>query len=157
MLRMEKTRAARASAEVDGRVRLNPRPTNSVGTKGPFAFPSRKILQRHRRGPTWRVHGEVLEAAKGKTPLSFVIYDLRHTFATRAAADGMPLTTLAAILGHSRNSLRCVMKYVHVDAWEASTRRRLRIDRIPGRTHALGTGKILCRIFCGYPSWRGRK
>jgi integrase len=45
-----------------------------------------------------------------------VIYDFRHTFATRAAADGMPLATLAAILGHSRNSLRCVMKYVHVDA-----------------------------------------
>lgn len=39
------------------------------------------------------------------------IYDLRHTFATRMAARGMPLTTLAAILGHS--NLRCVLCYVH--------------------------------------------
>jgi len=41
----------------------------------------------------------------------FRLYDLRHTFATRMAAKGMPLTTLAAILGHS--NLRCVMRYVH--------------------------------------------
>lgn len=40
-----------------------------------------------------------------------VLYDLRHTFASRAAARGMPLTTLAAILGH--NGLRCVTRYVH--------------------------------------------
>ena len=39
------------------------------------------------------------------------IYDFRHTFATRMASRGMPLTTLAAILGHS--NLRCVMCYVH--------------------------------------------
>ena len=39
------------------------------------------------------------------------IYDFRHTFATRMAGRGMPLTTLAAILGHS--NLRCVMCYVH--------------------------------------------
>jgi integrase len=39
------------------------------------------------------------------------IYDLRHTFATRMANRGMPLTTLAAILGHS--NLRCVLCYVH--------------------------------------------
>lgn len=39
------------------------------------------------------------------------IYDFRHTFATRMASRGMPLTTLAAIMGHS--NLRCVMIYVH--------------------------------------------
>lgn len=43
--------------------------------------------------------------------LEFCIYDLRHTFASRVAAKGMPLTTLAAILGHS--SLRCVLRYIH--------------------------------------------
>ena len=41
-----------------------------------------------------------------------MIYDLRHTFATRAAESGMPVATLAAILGHA--DLRSVMKYVHV-------------------------------------------
>jgi len=43
--------------------------------------------------------------------LRFVIYDLRHTFATRLAEAGVDLATLAAILGHS--SLRMVMRYVH--------------------------------------------
>ena len=36
----------------------------------------------------------------------------RHTFATHAAEFGMPVVTLAAILGHA--DLRSVMKYVHV-------------------------------------------
>ena len=45
--------------------------------------------------------------------LKFVPYDLRHTFATRAADSGMQLATLAKILGHG--NLRSVMKYVHPD------------------------------------------
>lgn len=40
-----------------------------------------------------------------------MLYDFRHTFATRAAQSGVDLATLAAILGH--NSLRVVQKYVH--------------------------------------------
>jgi integrase len=44
--------------------------------------------------------------------ITFVIYDFRHTFATRAAESGMPVATLAKILGHA--DLRTVMKYVHV-------------------------------------------
>jgi len=49
---------------------------------------------------------------KEASRLAFVIYDFRHTFATRAAESGMPVATLAAILGHA--DLRSVMKYVHV-------------------------------------------
>jgi integrase len=63
------------------------------------------------------------EKGKGKGPggcakfieasrLAFVIYDFRHTFATRAAESGMFLATLAAILGHA--DLRSIMRYVHV-------------------------------------------
>jgi len=44
--------------------------------------------------------------------MAFVLYDLRHTFATRAAESGMPVATLASILGHG--DLRSVSKYVHV-------------------------------------------
>ena len=46
--------------------------------------------------------------------VSFVLYDLRHTFATRMVESGCDLPTLAAILGHS--SLRSVMRYVHPQA-----------------------------------------
>jgi integrase len=53
-------------------------------------------------------HGVVLK----KTGLRFVMYDLRHTFATRMAERGMPLPDLAAILGHA--NLRTLQKYIHV-------------------------------------------
>jgi integrase len=54
-------------------------------------------------------HGKILE----KFGLAFVIYDFRHTFATRfAEATGGDVVALAAILGHS--NLRTVMRYVHV-------------------------------------------
>lgn len=46
--------------------------------------------------------------------VDFVLYDLRHTFATRMAQAGCDLATLAAILGHS--SLRIVPRYVHPTA-----------------------------------------
>ena len=53
-------------------------------------------------------HDAVCEKAK----LGFVLYDFRHTFATRMAAEGgVDLATLAAILGHS--SIRIVQRYVH--------------------------------------------
>ena len=57
-------------------------------------------------------HTDTLEACKeeGRT-IPFVLHDLRHTFATRAAQHGMPLSTLASVLGHS--SLRQVQKYVN--------------------------------------------
>jgi integrase len=43
--------------------------------------------------------------------LEFVLYDLRHTFATRMVEAGCSLPALAAILGH--NGLRMVTRYVH--------------------------------------------
>jgi site-specific recombinase XerD len=46
--------------------------------------------------------------------VSFVIYDLRHTFATRMVDSGVSLPTLAAILGHS--NLRTISRYVHPSA-----------------------------------------
>ena len=41
----------------------------------------------------------------------FRLYDLRHTFATRATEAGVDLVTLAALLGHSR--VQMVMRYAH--------------------------------------------
>jgi integrase len=41
----------------------------------------------------------------------FRLYDLRHTWATRAAMSGIDLVTLAPMLGHSR--IQMVMRYAH--------------------------------------------
>jgi site-specific recombinase XerD len=46
--------------------------------------------------------------------IPFVIYDFRHTLATRMAQAGVDLATLAALLEHS--SLRVVQRYVHPTA-----------------------------------------
>ena len=68
-------------------------------------------------------HKRVLEAS-GR---AFVIYDLRHTFATRfAEATGGDVVALAAILGHA--NLRTVMRYVHV----SREHRRAQMSRLVG-------------------------
>jgi integrase len=67
------------------------------------------------------------EAKKSGLALSFVIYDFRHTFATRMAQAGIDLATLAAILGHS--SIRIVQRYVHPTA-EHKRAAMLRYDGI---------------------------
>jgi hypothetical protein len=54
-------------------------------------------------------HTRALKASKVK---AFRIYDLRHTWATRAAESRqVDMTTLAALLGHSK--LNKVMRYAH--------------------------------------------
>ena len=57
-----------------------------------------------------RAHEQALRLS-GLTP-RFVVYDLRHTWATRAVERGVELPKIAAILGHA--NLRSVMRYVHL-------------------------------------------
>lgn len=47
---------------------------------------------------------------RSKVPY-FRLYDLRHTWATRAAMSGIDLVTLAAMLGHSR--IQMVLRHAH--------------------------------------------
>ena len=55
-----------------------------------------------------RAHTSAVERSKVRP---FRLYDLRHTWATRAAMAGVDLVTLAALLGHSK--LAMVMRYCH--------------------------------------------
>jgi len=50
-------------------------------------------------------------AVKESKVAPFRLYDLRHTWATRAAMSGIDLVTLAAMLGHSR--IQMVLRYAH--------------------------------------------
>lgn len=55
-----------------------------------------------------RAHTSAVTRSKVR---SFRLYDLRHTWATRAAMAGVDLVTLAALLGHSK--LAMVTRYCH--------------------------------------------
>jgi integrase len=50
-------------------------------------------------------------AVRNSKVAAFRLYDLRHTWATRAAEAGIDLVTLAAMLGHSK--INMVMRYAH--------------------------------------------
>jgi integrase len=84
-----------------------------VGTS-PWVFPSRKSPGRHVDRLNSAHDRLCAKARKCGIPINWVLYDLRHSFATRAAQAGVDLATLAAILGHS--SIRIVQKYVHPTA-----------------------------------------
>ena len=52
------------------------------------------------------------DRALAKLGINFVLYDLRHTFATRMIEAGIDLPTLKDIMGHK--DIRTTMRYVHV-------------------------------------------
>jgi integrase len=74
----------------------------------PWVFPSQKFPDQH-IGQAQRLWNTVTKKAG---ILTMVMYDLRHTFATRAVERGVQLPKLMAILGHA--NLRSIMRYVHI-------------------------------------------
>lgn len=76
--------------------------------KSPFVFPSKGNLERP-IGSVRKAHDAAVEKAGIKE--HFRLYDLRHTYATRAVAAAVDLATLSDILGHT--SIQMTMRYVH--------------------------------------------
>ncbi len=102
-----KTRAARRTIPLnrEARVLLASR-LGKLGT-GVYVFPSKREPGRP-MGLVSNTHARTVKRA-GLAP--FRLYDLRHTFATRAVQSGMDLPTLAKILGHSK--INMVLRYAH--------------------------------------------
>ena len=106
-VRQRKSKAARRTLDLtaEGKVILGRR----MVSHSPWIFPSRRKPGEH-LSKLNGAHDSVCEKAEP----DFVLYDFRHTFATRMAEAGVDLATLAAILGH--NSIRAVQRYVHPTA-----------------------------------------
>jgi integrase len=86
-----------------------------MSSSGPFVFGGRVGAVKRVNGAHDRLlrkHNAAQDADAPESQLNFVLYDLRHTFATRMAEAGCPLPVLAAILGHA--NLRTIHRYVHV-------------------------------------------
>lgn len=63
----------------------------------------------------------------------FRLYDLRHTWATRAAMSGIDLVRLAAMLEHSR--IQMVFRYAHpTQQHQAQALRRLELSSVNKRS-----------------------
>jgi integrase len=77
-------------------------------SKGPYVFPSRDNLDKP-IGSVRKAHNAAIRRAK-ITP-AFRLYDLRHTYASRAVMAGVDLPTLSALLGHT--GVQMTMRYVH--------------------------------------------
>ncbi len=75
--------------------------------KSPWVFPSDRTKGR----PLATLQGPVDKVCR-ETGVSCVIYDLRHTFATRMIESGIDVMTVAKILGHA--NLRTIQRYVHL-------------------------------------------
>lgn len=98
--------------------------------KSHWVFPSDRTPGR----PIGKLQGPMDKVCR-ESEVSCVIYDLRHTFATRMVEAGNGIETVAKILGHA--NLRSVMRYVHLtddhtreamQKYQAATlRRQLRV------------------------------
>lgn len=74
---------------------------------GQWVFPSTR-----KKGKPIATLQKPHDKVREETEIPYVIYDFRHTIATRWVQAGIDLPTIAAWLGHG--SLRSIMKYVHI-------------------------------------------
>ena len=116
-----KTKAARRTIPMtDDVLSLLRDRVKAAETRTPLVFPSPHDAQKP-VGSVKKGHNAAVERAKIKG--HFRLYDLRHTFATRAVASGADLPTLSALLGHA--TIQMTMRYVH----PAAEQKRLVIEK----------------------------
>jgi integrase len=83
----------------------------SAANKSRYAFPSPASTDTADK-PIARVHKAHYGAvARAGIKPRFILYDFRHTYASRAVMAGVDLPTLAALLGHT--NIQMSMRYVH--------------------------------------------
>jgi integrase len=106
--------------------------TRAKKAKGVFVFPSKNGVETP-IGSVRKAHDTAVEKAGIKD--HFRLYDLRHTFATRAVAAGVDLPTLSAMLGHK--SIQMTMRYVHpAEEQKRIAAGKLETFRLDGIMHA---------------------
>jgi integrase len=81
-----------------------------AASDGAYLFPHDTDSSR----PTPKVNNAHDRAVRDSKVAPFRLYDLRHTWATRASESGIDLVTLAAMLGHSK--INMVLRYAHPTA-----------------------------------------
>jgi integrase len=88
--------------------------------KGRCLFPHEKDPDR----PMLKANNAHEGALRRSGLTAFRLYDLRHTWATRAAMSGIDLVSLAAMLGHAR--IQMVLRYAHpTEQHQAEAMKRL--------------------------------
>lgn len=91
-----------------------------VSQQDRYLFPHEKDPSK----PMLKVNNAHSGALKRSKVARFRLYDLRHTWATRAAMSGIDLVTLAAMLGHS--PIQMVLRYAHpTEQHQAQAMKRL--------------------------------
>ena len=102
-----KTRAARRKLTMTGEVwMIMKKRVGSSDSK--YVFPSPDNSEAP-IGSVRKAHDGAVRRAKVKP--AFRLYDLRHTYASRAVMAGVDLPTLGALLGHT--TIQMTMRYVH--------------------------------------------
>ena len=111
-IRRGKSRAAKRTLDMTSETRLILGRRMAGDSK--WIFPSKRRKGSH-IGRLNSAHDRLVDkAAREGIAIDWVLYDFRHTFATKMAQSNVDLATLAAILGHA--SIRLVQKYVHPTA-----------------------------------------
>jgi integrase len=107
--------------------------------KSAFVFPSKTGPQLP-IGSVRKAHDLAVERAGIAD--HFRLYDLRHTFATRAVAGGVDLPTLSAMLGHT--SIQMTMRYVHpAEEQKKIATGKLEVFRVAGIVQAIEKSRAL--------------